>query len=265
MNKLLPIFLLILLTQLTVKAQGELEEEQKIFFRNERTFSFSLNSNGYGFGYREGKRLDYLNKRLIEFEFNAIKHPKEIKLSSPYLQSGSNFVFGKLNNTFSIRGGLGHQREIYKKADLGGVAIRYFYIGGPSLAFSKPIYYNVIYAVGGITYELRQETFNIDIHHPSDIYSRASFFQGFEETKITPGAYLKGGFNFEYSKKDKIIHALELGVVLEGYTRKLPIMASDDNNAFFFTLFITYRMGIVVDPFNPGSNRFKSIFFKKQK
>lgn len=265
MKKLLSISLLILLTILTVKAQGELDEQQKVFYRNERTFSFSLNSNGYGIGYREGKRVDFLNKNIVEFELNAIKHPKEIKLASPYLQSGSSFVFGKLNNTFSLRGGFGQQHEIFKKADLGGVSIRYFYLGGPSLILSKPIYYNVIYAVGGITYELRQETFNIDIHDPSDIYSRASFFKGIEETKVTPGLYAKGGFNFEYSKEDKIIHAIELGAILEGYAKKIPIMASDDNNAIFLTLFVTYRMGIVIDPLNPGSVKFQNLFFRKQK
>lgn len=265
MNKLLSIALLLVLTLLTVKAQGDLNEQQKVFFRNERTFSLSLNSNGYGIGYREGKRVDFLNKKIVEIELNVMKHPKEIKLASPYLQSGSSFVFGKLNNTFSLRGGLGQQHEIFKKADLGGVAIRYFYSGGPSLVLSKPIYYNVIYAVGGITYELRRETFNIDIHHPSDIYSKASFFQGIDETKITPGLYAKGGFNFEYSKEDKIIHAIELGAILEGYTRKIPIMASEDNNALFFTLFVTYRMGIVIDPLNPGSVKFQNLFFRKQK
>lgn len=263
MKKLLYIFLLIVLTSTVVKAQGDLDEQEKVFFRNERTFSLNLNSNGYGIGYREGKRLDFLNKRLVEFELSVVKHPKEIKLASPYIQSGSSYVFGKLNNTWTIRGGYGGQREVFKKADLGGIAIRYFYVGGPSIAFSKPIYYNVIYAVGGITYELRKETFNKDIHSPSDIYSKASFFEGIDEIKLSPGAYAKGGFHFEYSKEDKIIHAIELGASIEAYTRKLPIMASDDNKALFLSLFVTYRMGIVIDPLKPGSTRFQNIFFRR--
>ncbi len=264
MKKLLSISLLLVLAFVSVRAQGELDEQQKVFYRNERTFSISINSNGFGIGYREGKRVDFLNKTLVEFELSTLKHPREIKLVSPYLQSGSSFVYGKLNNTFSLRGAYGQQHEIFKKADLGGVAIRYFYIGGASLILSKPIYYNVIYSVGGITYELKQETFDIYTHDPSDIYSRASFFKGLDETKITPGLYAKGGFNFEYSKEDKIIHAIEIGATLEGYTRKIPMMASNDNNAIFFTLFVSYRMGIIIDPFNPGSAKFQNLFFRKQ-
>ena len=44
------------------------------------------------------------------------------------------FVFGKLNSTFYLRAGIGHQHELFKKADLGGIAIRYFYSAGPVLA-----------------------------------------------------------------------------------------------------------------------------------
>ena len=265
MKKLLSIFLLIILTKVTIQAQGELDDQQRIFYRNERTLAFSLNSNGYGIGYREGKRLDFLNKRIIDFELSILKHPKELKLSNPYVQTGSSFVFGKLNNTFTLKGALGHQREIYKKKDLGGISIKYFYGGGPSLAFAKPIYYNVLYPVAGNTYELRQEKFNIDIHQPSDIYSRASFFKGFGELGVIPGAYVKGGFNFEYSKEDKVIHAIEIGISAEAYLKEIPIMASDDNKALFLNLFLTYRIGYVVNPFDPDAGSFPRLFNRRQK
>src|SRR5512133_81495 len=110
-------------------AQGELNEEQKVFFRNERSFAIMLNSDGIGVSYRGARRIDYLNKRIWEVEAATLKHPKEYKLSNPYYQGG-NFIFGKLNSTFYIRGGIGHQHELYKKADLGGIAIRYFYSAG---------------------------------------------------------------------------------------------------------------------------------------
>lgn len=263
MKKLLTIFLLFTLLPLSIIAQGVIDDQQRIFYRNERTYALLLNSNGFGFGYREGKRINFLNKRLIDIELNFIKHPKEIKLSNPYSQTAGSFVFGKLNNCITIKGGFGHQHELYKKIDLGGVAIRYFYSGGPVLAISKPIYYNVIYSVGGISYEIRQEKFDLDIHHPGDIYSKASFFKGINELGLIPGLYGKGGLNFEYSKEDKIIHAIELGVSLEAFPKKIPIMASDDNQAFFFTPFISYRVGIVIDPLAPPSSKSSTLFFKR--
>jgi len=262
MKKLLTILFIVAVTQ-SLFAQGEIDDQEKIFYRNERTFGLSLNSNGYGISYREGKRLDFLNKRIVDIDVNIIKHPKEIKLSNPYVQAGGSFVFGKKNEIYSLRGSIGHQHEIFKKMDLGGVAIRYFYAGGASLALAKPIYYNVLYYTPGSTYQIKQEKFSDDIHDPSYIYNRASYFKGMSEIKVYPGLFVKGGFNFEYSKEDKVIHSLELGTAFEAYTNKLPIMATDDNHAFYLTLFVSYRIGIVIDPLNPEATRIPTLFFRR--
>lgn len=262
MKRLLTILFIVAVTH-SLYGQGDIDDQQRIFYRNERTFGLSLNSNGFGISYREGKRLDFLNKSIIDVDFNIIKHPKEIKLSNPYVQTGGSFVFGKENEMYSLRGSLGHQHEIFKKMDLGGVAIRYFYSGGASLALAKPIYYNVLYYTPGSTYEIRQEKFSEEIDGPEFIYNKASYFKGFNEIKVYPGLFVKGGFNFEYSKEDKIIHSLELGAAFEAYTNKLPIMATDDNSAFFLTLFVSYRIGLVIDPLNPEATRIPTLFFRK--
>ncbi|MCF8223755.1 MAG: hypothetical protein K9J25_11460 [Bacteroidales bacterium] len=262
MKKLLTI-LFIVAVSIPLYSQGDIDEQDKIFFRNERTVGINLNSNGFGISYREGKRIDFLNKRIVDIDLNIIKHPKEIRLSNPYVQAGGSFVFGKENNVYSLRGSIGNQHEIFKKQDLGGIAIRYFYSGGPSLAFAKPIYYNVLYYTPANTYEIKQEKFNEDIHSPADIYNKASFFKGFDELTVYPGLYTRAGFNFEYSKEDKIVHAVELGASVEAYTKKLPIMATDDNRAFFLTLFVSYRIGIIIDPYNPESTSVPTLFFKR--
>jgi hypothetical protein len=41
-------------------------------------------------------------------------------------------------------------------------------------------------------------------------------------------------------------------------------MASSDNKAVFFSLFVSYRFGIVVDPLNPETNKFSYIFKRKR-
>ncbi|HCC70029.1 MAG TPA: hypothetical protein DEQ09_02605 [Bacteroidales bacterium] len=262
MKKLLTTICIVVVS-VPVFAQGDIDEQDKVFYRNERTIGLTLNSNGIGISYREGKRLDFLNKRIIDIDFNLIKHPKEIKLSNPYVQAGGSFVFGKLNELYSLRGSIGHQQEIFKKLDLGGIAIRYFYSGGPSLAFAKPIYYNVLYYTPVSTYQIKQEKFNEDIYDPTYIYNKASFFKGFNEIKVYPGLFIKGGLNFEYSKEDKVIHSIELGTSFEAFTNKLPIMATSDNRALFLTLFVSYRIGIIIDPLNPEANRIPTIFFRR--
>lgn len=263
MKKLLVTAVVFFSGAVLLSAQGDLNEQQKVFFRNERSFAFSLNSDGIGFGYREAKRNDYLNKRLIEFDFGTLKHPKEFKSTNPYYSGTGSYVFGKLNSTFFFRAGIGHQHEIFKKADLGGIAIRYFYSAGPVLAIYKPIYYKVLYPISLNEAEIRIEKYTTSIALPQDIYSRASFTKGLNETKVMPGLFGKGGFNFEYSKEDKVIHAIEIGIQVNAFPQKIPIMASDDNKAVFFSFFVSYRFGIIIDPLHPEETRLSRLFRRK--
>jgi hypothetical protein len=250
MKKITLILPFLLLISSAGFAQGEIDDQQKVFYRNEKSAGILLNSTGWGVSLRYGKRINFLNKRLYEVDFNSIKHHKEIKATNPYFPSNRGFVFGKLNAFFNIRGGIGHQREVFKKIDQGGIAIRYFYSAGPALGFYKPIYYEVLYPIPQhlYEYEIKIEKFSAAIHKPTDIYARASFFKGFDEIKFVPGGYTKFGLNFEYSKIDRVIHALEVGFTFEAYTKKIPIMASEDNKQFFFALFVSYRFGKIVDP-----------------
>jgi hypothetical protein len=263
MRKLLIIAVIFTFGALSIYAQGDLNEQQKVFFRNERSFALLLNTDGFGVSYRNAKRIDFLNKRFYEIEAGTLKHPKEYKQPTLYSQGGS-YVFGKLNSTFFLRGGLGHQHELFKKADLGGIAIRYFYSGGIVTAVYKPIYYWVLYQVSGLEYERRAEKFSNSIAIPQEIYSKAPFTKGLNETKILPGVYVKGGFNFEYSKEDKIIHAVELGAAISAFPKKIPIMASSDNKSIFFSLFVSYRFGMIIDPLHPESNKLSNIFRRKK-
>jgi hypothetical protein len=266
MKKLLILFFILLHGEVILLAQGEIDEQQKVFFRNERSFGVSINSDGLGVGYRQARRTDYLNKRLFEIDFGTLKHPKEYRTSNPYTQGAGSFIFGKLNSVVYLRGGIGHQHEIFSKEDAGGIAIRYFFSGGPVIGLYKPIYYRILYPVSGTLneYELREEKFDISIHDPTMIYSKASIIKGLGETKALPGLYVKGGFNFEYSREDKVIHAIEVGAQLNAFPKAIPIMASDNNKAIFFSIFASYRFGVIADPLHPEDYRLSNLFRRKK-
>jgi hypothetical protein len=246
-------------------SQGELNEQPKIFFRNEKTVAILLNTDGYGGSYRMGKRIDYLNKKIIDIDFGTLKNPKEVRVSNPIYQTPGSFVFGKINSVFYLRGGLGRQHEIYKKADLGGVAIRFFYSGGPVLAFYKPVYYKILVPVSSTEFTIVEQKFDIKKHDPTMIYGKASFFKGFNELKVLPGLFAKSGFNFEYSKEDKVIHAIEVGAQIMLFPKEIPIMATINNKAIYLSLFASYRFGVVLDPTNPESNTVENVFRSKKK
>ena len=264
MRKLLLIIILTDLCNLVLFGQGEIDKQQKIFYRNEISFGLLLNSDGFGLSYREAQRVDYLNKRIFEIEAGTLKNPKEYKESNPLYETPGTFIYGKINSAFYLRGSYGHQGELYRKADLGGVAIRYFFSGGPIFAIYKPIYYKILHQVSQNEFELIDGKFEPGVTQPYDIYSRASFTKGFNEIKFIPGLFVKGGFNFEYSKQDKIIHAIELGASLSAFPKKIPIMAMTSNKAVFLSLFISYRFGVIIDPLNPETNKLSYILGRKR-
>jgi len=95
MRKLYISALFVLFFGSQLSGQGEIDEQARIVFRNEFTFGLILSTDGYGISYREGKRLDYFNRRLLEFDMVTLKHPKEVRLTNPAYQTPGSFIFGK--------------------------------------------------------------------------------------------------------------------------------------------------------------------------
>jgi hypothetical protein len=218
-------------------SQGEIDDEQKIFYRNEKSWALFINSNGFGGNYRSGTRINSFKKFIWEIDMNYIKHPKEFKISTTYTQINQ-FVYGKLNFAWETRGAVGFQREIFRKIDKTGVSVRYFYDAGPSLVILKPIYYRVAVENG-------EEDQKFYLDSSQYIFGRSSFFKGIDEIKFNPGIYLKAGLSFEYSKYDVKLQALEIGAVASAFLNEVEIMATQ-NKRLLLSLFISFRWGKIV-------------------
>lgn len=240
MKKILPLILFLLISSLSF-SQGEINTEHKILFRNEKSYGINLNSNGFGFGYRYGKRINIHRKWLFEGNFNIVKHEKEKKRTNPYSFNFFRFVYGKTNSVFNIQLGAGMHHEIYKKFDRNSVSVRWFYTGGVSFAFLKPIYYSIY---DETTKEREWKTFvqNTPWWY---IYDKENYFHHINEIKLIPGIYVKTGFNFEFSKSDKKINMIEAGLIFEAYPKAIKIMESEKNPQFFPVLYLSYRFGKV--------------------
>lgn len=239
--------LLLYLFTNNIIAQGELDEQSQIFYRNERTFALLVNSTGFGLNYRFGKRMTAFKHTIYDADFVWIKHPREQKIQSDsyYFRR---IVYGKLNEFYNLRIGLGLQNEMFSKIDRGGISIRRYFTFGPSFGFTKPIYYNIdIIGSNGLIQSTTVAKFSEQHVQPSRISGKASFFKGFDEIAVIPGLHGKVGFMFEFGKVDAIIHAIDAGIVVDAFIKKAEIMATEDNKQIFLTLFASYRFGKVLD------------------
>jgi hypothetical protein len=89
------------------------------------------------------------------------------------------------------------------------------------------------------------EKFDIDTHNPVETLGPSEFSKGFSEIKVVPGVEGKAGLSIEVGKKDTHLLAIEAGVKVSAYTRKLDIMAQKRNPQFICALFLTFRFGRV--------------------
>lgn len=247
MRKYFFILLICATFPLALMGQGELDEQTHVLFRDESTFATFLYSNGFGLNYRYGFYRNVKNQFILEADLNYVKHPKEVKTQVIYNYSTRRYVYGKESLFWELKAMAGWQKELYRKHDKNGISVRMFYGGGISLGFLKPIYYEVFtFSPIGETPEREYLKFDAAIHQ-TQIGGRGPFFMGFSELGLVPGLTAKTGLSFEYSKRDAVIHALEAGISLTVYPKKIPIMATDFNNFLFFNLSVGYRFGKILD------------------
>ncbi len=211
----------------------------------EKSGFVKLHTQGFGGGYRTGKHLTGFKKRILEAEFVTMKHPKEIRVMHQYPNANS-FIYGKLNSFFVMRGHIGRQKIVYSKPNWGGVEVRFIYLGGVSLGMLKPVY--LIISEDFFGEDKSIERYDPEIHDQYSIYGRASFFKGIDEIMFRPGLSAKAGFSFEFGVESEIVNALEVGSGIDVFYPDVPIMANNDPQYTFLTLFVSYHFG---KRFNP--------------
>lgn len=228
-----------------VLAQGDIDNERKILYRNEWSIGTVIKTNGLEFDYRSGKFVNAFKKNLWDCGLAFIKHPQQYRQSNPvFAGSGyGSYCFGKANFCFDLFFGIGRQRVLFQKFDLNSVEVRFFYFGGAELAFLKPIYYSVYYS----SMDYREEKFDPDnaYHYPATTMGTAAFTKGFSEITAVPGVSCKMGLSVEFGKHDTRLVAMEAGAKFSAYAKELYIMAQDRNPQFMCNLFVAIRFGKV--------------------
>ncbi|HNQ12082.1 MAG TPA: hypothetical protein PKH65_10745 [Bacteroidia bacterium] len=230
----------------TVSNPNEYEEDKPLLYKHEYNLGFMPHTSGWGFNFKRQWHLTGYKKRVMEYDFAVMKHPKEVRSLNPYFENTKSFIYGKLNYVMMIRGGYGFQKVLFGKADRGAVEVRMVYTGGISLALAKPIYLEILKQdPNGSPFEFftQTEKYDPDRHQLSDIFGRASFFKGLEETKFHPGLYVKLGLVFEYSPVDDDVKAIEAGIIAEGFPDDIEIMAFNKANPGFINVYLNFMFG----------------------
>jgi hypothetical protein len=229
-----------------------------ILYKTEKAFDIRLHTNGFAVAMNWGEILNYYTTRYYHLEIGHMKDQRERRrnknLSFRGLGTSSDFVFGKQNTMFALRGGIGFKKYLSEKTRRRGIAVGYSWEVGPSVALLRPYYLDLIFNVEtetGLASELRSEKFSeenrdkfLDVNN--DIYGSSGFFENLNEWSFIPG--IQGKFALHLSKGafDKSVRALEVGVMADIYSKRVPIMIETDavsNKPYFFNFYASIQFG----------------------
>jgi hypothetical protein len=254
MKIILPILILILCS-VAVSAQTRLASEAKgIVYDREKTIEFRLHTHGWAINYQIGKIKSYYKTSYYEFGLGELSHHKEVSSSTDPVSSiggGSfrSYTYGKQNYAFVLRGGMGFKKYYSEKAAKNGVAVGLTFAGGITTAIMKPYYLEVGSQKGtevlkSIKYTPETEDLFLN---KTKITGSDGLFTGITESSFIPGAYGRVGVHLDWGAFDEFLRALEVGIQMDIYPKKLPIMVPiagvSENKPYFLNLYVSLQLG----------------------
>jgi len=227
-------------------------------YRKEFVFGVNFNTQGGllgGASIRSARVRDEQWLRFWSLEGVMLKNAKEERVNTLV---GGSFINRKTNYAFALRPSVGVQRVLFRKAADAGVQVNGLLSVGPTLGLLMPYYisYDRTAARTGAppnpqTDEIVNEQYDPAKHSKTEaILDRGPLFSGIGQTKVVPGFHLRGGISFEYGRYRDAVTGLEVGFLVEAYTKRLLILSPSSlleadplNRQFFPSVYLTLYFG----------------------
>lgn len=239
MNKL-KFILPFLLLSYSIECFAQREDIGNYEYDKEYMFGINKNTNGGligGFVFKAGTRIDDTQFSFWALELSNVKNPKEERYQTAL---GNSYIFGKSNYLYSIRPQYGREIILFKKAPNQGVQVSALGAIGPTFGLIAPYY--IEYAVNRV--ETVREQYNPEIHQSSyNIIGTGRLFEGLGQSEFAFGGNLKAALNFEFGVFRSNATGLEVGYMLEGFTKEIPLIPTTENRQLFQSVYFTFFYG----------------------
>ncbi len=255
MKKIICLFISCLLIQHIAFSQSKNSgstDYKGVVYDSELTGDIKWHTNGWAIGFNKARIRTYYKTTFYNIEFGEVTHPKEYsqRLENRFLNnSPSSFVYGKQNNFFALRAGIGEKRYFTEKAAQRGVAVGMSYVIGGVLGILKPYYLelrqfkdnNGRFDIGSEKYSAANASRFLDIDQT--IYGGSSFWTGIGELNVVPGIHGKIALHLDWGAFDEYVKACEVGIMADIFSKKIPIMITTENRPFFINFYLNLQLG----------------------
>lgn len=234
------LFLLFLVNIRFVSAQRD--DAGDYDYDREVLFGINKNTNGGligGVSFKIGNRIDDNVFHFFQLDLANVKSPKEVRYNTVL---GNSYIFGKSNYLYAIRPQYGREILMFKKAPHQGVQISAIAALGPTLGLLAP--YFIEYSLTRT--ETVREQYNPEAHQSRfNVLGPGRIFEGIGQSELAIGGHAKAALAFEFGFFKSNVTGVELGYLIEGFTREIPLMPTTENRQLFqsvyFTLFYGFR------------------------
>jgi hypothetical protein len=218
------------------------DEEGVMAYHKQNIFGIQLRTLGYGLLYEIGRTKTTRKTTIYGIELSEIKNQKEEKLPTGGFIIGNRYIYGKINNFYQFKLGIGQQYILGEKGNKNGVSVSAVYGGGLSMGFLRPYYIQVADGSGNAL-TIKYTPQDSALFTGQSIIGGGGLGKGWGELKLRPGAYAKAGLRFDYGRFNEIVSAIEVGVSVDAYAKKIPIMLAQKDKQIFFQGYLALEFG----------------------
>jgi hypothetical protein len=216
---------------------------------------FSVGMGVVGRGFNSSFIYGLANKPYVTTLFNVdLLELKSAKEKKQNLQNGGggrnsngSILYGKQNNFYLMRVGWGRKHYISEKSNDQSITLALSYQTGFSSGFLKPYYLKLAYFNASGAVDVRTEAYTNENEYlfldPNAIRGKGGFGMGWDDLKILPGFFTKASVWVDFGADQSFLTALELGVNVDYFPRRVPIMALTENSPVFINISANFYMG----------------------
>ncbi|MBK7147803.1 MAG: hypothetical protein IPH78_03035 [Bacteroidetes bacterium] len=227
------------------KAMKKSADVRDYLYKKEISFGLRLQSNGFSLYGEYGWIKDIYKTRLIQIEYNYFVNYQQ-KRTKSLVQNGRAFNFGVQNRFHAIRVSGGIKRTIADKAARNGVRLSYSAFGGISLGLVKPYYLMLVQPTDGVL-EIKPERYSEGdasrFLSLDSIVQAAPIRYGLGQIEPVPGIHGKFSLDFDWGSRDQMVKALEAGIMLDLYYKRIPVMVNKSNRFYQIGLYLAFHLG----------------------